>query len=53
MNFKKNKFSKEFDNKGRVRQDKGINYIGFSLDQRFKKDQDITKKRIYKRKSNI
>jgi len=36
--LQKELFSKEFDNSGRVRQDKGINYVGFSLDQRFKKD---------------
>ena len=31
-------FSKEFDQKGNVRNDSGLNYLGFSLDQRFKKD---------------
>jgi CRISPR-associated protein Cmr1 len=31
-------FSKEFDQKGSVRNDSGLNYLGFSLDQRFKKD---------------
>ena len=39
-NLQKEQFSKAFDNEGRVRQDRGINYIGFSLDQRFKKEQD-------------
>ena len=31
-------FSKEFDQRGYVRNDSGLNYLGFSLDQRFKKD---------------
>lgn len=37
--LQKNKFSKEFDDRGRVKQDRGINYIAFSLDQRFRIDQ--------------
>jgi len=32
-------FEKEFDEQCRIRQDKGINYLGFSLDQRFRIDQ--------------
>jgi len=42
--LQKEPFSKEFDNEGRVKQDSGINYIGFSLDQRFKKEQDKPKR---------
>jgi CRISPR-associated protein Cmr1 len=38
--LQKNKFSKDFDNEGRVRQDKGINYIGFSLEAN---EEDIKK----------
>jgi len=38
--LQKKPFSKEFDSEGRVRQDRGINYIGFSLDQRFRRGQD-------------
>jgi CRISPR-associated protein Cmr1 len=41
INFDKLKteiFSKEFDQRGYVRNDSGLNYLGFSLDQRFKKD---------------
>jgi len=45
--LKKKLFSKEFDNSGRVRQDKGINYLGFSLDQRFKKDDKNKIQREY------
>jgi CRISPR-associated protein Cmr1 len=45
--LRKEKFSKEFDDKGMVRQDKGINYIGFSLDQRFKIDQQGKIQREY------
>jgi len=45
--LQKNKFSKEFDDSERVRQDKGINYIGFSLDQRFKTDQQDKIQREY------
>jgi CRISPR-associated protein Cmr1 len=33
-------FEKEFDEHDNVRQDRGINYLGFSLDQRFNKNQD-------------
>jgi CRISPR-associated protein Cmr1 len=46
--LQKDKFSKEFDNKGRVRQDKGINYIGFSLDQRFNEKQDKPRREYIK-----
>jgi CRISPR-associated protein Cmr1 len=46
--LQKDKFSKEFDNKGKVRQDKGINYIGFSLDQRFKEKQDKLRREYIK-----
>jgi CRISPR-associated protein Cmr1 len=44
--LQKNKFSK-FDDRGRVRQDRGINYIGFSLDQRFRIDQQDKIRREY------
>jgi len=37
--LQKQKFSKEFDSLGRVKQGRGINYLGFSLDQRFREDQ--------------
>jgi CRISPR-associated protein Cmr1 len=46
--LQKDKFSKEFDDKGRVRQDKGINYIGFSLDQRFNEKQDRPRREYIK-----
>jgi len=46
--LQKDKFSKEFDDKGRVRQDKGINYIGFSLDQRFNENQDRPRREYIK-----
>ena len=46
--LQKNKFSKDFDNEGRVRQDKGINYIGFSLDQRFNEKQDKPRREYIK-----
>jgi len=46
--LQKNKFSKDFDNEGRVRQDKGINYIGFSLDQRFNEKQDRPRREYIK-----
>ncbi len=49
--LQKNKFSKEFDNKGRVRQDSGINYIGFSLDQRFSINQQDKIRREYIREN--
>jgi len=45
--LQKEKFSKEFDSSGRVRQDNGINYIGFSLDQRFRRDQKDKIQREY------
>jgi CRISPR-associated protein Cmr1 len=45
--LQKNKFSKEFDDSGRVRQDKGINYLGFSLDQRFRINQQDKIQRKY------
>jgi len=45
--LQKNKFSKEFDDKGRVRQDRGINYLGFSLDQRFNINQTNRIQREY------
>jgi CRISPR-associated protein Cmr1 len=51
--LQKEKFSKEFDDKGRVRQDKGINYIGFSLDQRFKIDQRDKIQREYIKENQI
>jgi CRISPR-associated protein Cmr1 len=51
--LQKEKFSKEFDDKGRVRQDKGINYIGFSLDQRFKIDQRDKIQREYIKENKI
>ncbi len=38
--LRRQQFQKEFDNKGFVLQDRGINYLGFSLDQRFKIDQN-------------
>ena len=41
-------FSKEFNNYGRVRQDKGINYIGFSLDQRFNEKQNKPRREYIK-----
>ena len=34
--IKKRLFEKIFDEKGFVKKERGINYIGFSLDQRFK-----------------
>lgn len=40
-------FEKEFDEHDNVRQDKGINYLGFSLDQRFNKNQDNKTRREY------
>jgi len=46
--LQKDKFSKEFDNKGKVRQDRGINYIGFSLDQRFNENQDRPRREYIK-----
>ena len=46
-------FSKEFDNSGRVRQDKGINYLGFSLDQRFKENQKDKIQREYLEKNQM
>jgi CRISPR-associated protein Cmr1 len=49
--LQKNKFSKEFDDKGGVRQDRGINYIGFSLDQRFRKNQQNKIRREYIREN--
>jgi len=45
--FQKQKFSKVFNNRGEVKQDSGINYIGFSLDQRFKRDQNDRVQREY------
>jgi len=45
--LQKNKFSKEFDDRGRVRQDRGINYLGFSLDQRFNINQTDKIQREY------
>jgi CRISPR-associated protein Cmr1 len=45
--LQKNKFSKEFDDRGRVRQNRGINYIGFSLDQRFNINQTDKIQREY------
>jgi CRISPR-associated protein Cmr1 len=49
--LQKNKFSKEFDNRGRVRQNKGINYLGFSLDQRFNINQTDKIQREYLREN--
>jgi CRISPR-associated protein Cmr1 len=49
--LQKNKFSKEFDDRGRVRQNRGINYIGFSLDQRFRIDQQDKIRREYIREN--
>jgi CRISPR-associated protein Cmr1 len=46
--LQKEKFSKEFDNEGKVRQDRGINYIGFSLDQRFNERQDRPRREYIK-----
>jgi len=45
--LQKQRFSKEFDSSGRVKQDKGINYLGFSLDQRFKENQKDKIQREY------
>ena len=51
--LQKDKFSKEFDNKGKVRQDRGINYIGFSLDQRFNENQDRPRREYIKENQKI
>lgn len=42
-NFKPQKFEKYFNDKGYVIQGNGINYIGFSLDQRFKNEKNENK----------
>jgi CRISPR-associated protein Cmr1 len=38
--LQRQQFQKEFDNRGFVLQNRGINYLGFSLDQRFRRDQN-------------
>lgn len=44
-NLKCKPFSKEFNEKGYVRNDSGLNYIGFPLDPRFKKDDPKPQRR--------
>ncbi|HEM55787.1 MAG TPA: type III-B CRISPR module RAMP protein Cmr1, partial [Thermodesulfobium narugense] len=45
--LKKKKFEKEFGTSGHVLQDRGINYLGFSLDQRFNRNQQDKPQREY------
>lgn len=45
-------FSKKFDNNNQVKQGRGLNYIGFSLDTRFKKEQINKPRRNYLKEEN-
>ncbi|MCR4420905.1 MAG: type III-B CRISPR module RAMP protein Cmr1 [Exilispira sp.] len=48
-----NEFEKEFDSDGRVKQDNGINYLGFSLDQRFNNKQNKPRRKCIEFNQNF